>query len=597
MLFNVDGITEWIFDGRVFDIGLFEFCIPANSFFSVMQNTQIPSQKDENGRFIIKDESAEDFVILCMFLNGNIHVVLQDGRYNNIIDIITHLLDKYSCDTNNLDRATSRWFHLTHENWIRDNMYQPDFEYHPMNTDKYYALYNTDLHHEKDLKDLQYDEKYANDNDNINVITDNILFSSIENVHVQPRESIRDYLTKIDFLADIPGVFVAGGYIFSALYGTEAPDIDVFLYRTKDDDYKTDDEAMEKINQIVELITNNINNMVDVNANNMPSTYSFTRTKYALTLYGPTIPIQIIFRIYNSPSEVLHGFDVDSCCLGYKQGKIWYTGRAANALRAGFNTIDFDRMSPSYEYRLVKYAIRGMSIYVPDMNRRRIDQIVLSTYVEKGAWRNRTNLESRYKNAHRNLKGLNLLLFLEAYYDSTNKKKKLNESFVKLAYENSDYSPVPFHLTNPNNGCVPLWMYIHYLTDDDNAQKYPDHYPEYMIHFENFRYENSENLDSEEHIQDFMISHQDIQNIFINNFLSPSAHGRIIFLKADELQKLPNIMNINEHIYEALAIPGKWEFPRSVQFKRIRPGEQATSSFHKIVLDNPKSWYDGLFYQ
>ena len=40
------------------------------------------------------------------------------------------------------------------------------------------------------------------------------------------------------------------------------------------------------------------------------------------------IAVQIILRVYHSPSEVLCGFDVDPCCVGYDGTTVWALPRA-----------------------------------------------------------------------------------------------------------------------------------------------------------------------------------------------------------------------------------------------------------------------------
>lgn len=76
----------------------------------------------------------------------------------------------------------------------------------------------------------------------------------------------------------------------------------------------------------------------------------------------PVFKVQFILRLYKTPSEILHTFDVDSCCLGYDGKDIWLTPRCMFALKAGYNTVNLDLSSPSYTSRLLKYAYRGMKI-------------------------------------------------------------------------------------------------------------------------------------------------------------------------------------------------------------------------------------------
>jgi len=83
------------------------------------------------------------------------------------------------------------------------------------------------------------------------------------------------------------------------------------------------------------------------------------------------IKFQFINRLYESKDQIVHGFDVDSSCLLVDlliddlNKSIFMTERCAYSYVNNINTVNFDRMSPSYIYRLIKYANRGINIYLP----------------------------------------------------------------------------------------------------------------------------------------------------------------------------------------------------------------------------------------
>jgi len=99
------------------------------------------------------------------------------------------------------------------------------------------------------------------------------------------------------------------------------------------------------------------------------------RSAHAVTLVSqyPFRHIQIVLRLYHSPAEVLMGFDVDACAVGFDGQKVVACPRTVLALRTRTNRIDVSRRSPSYEMRLSKYASRGFAVVVPDLIRPRID--------------------------------------------------------------------------------------------------------------------------------------------------------------------------------------------------------------------------------
>jgi len=86
--------------------------------------------------------------------------------------------------------------------------------------------------------------------------------------------------------------------------------------------------------------------------------------------------VQIVLRLYESPAEVLLGYDVDCCCLGFDGDRVWALLRAVRAIQYGTNLLNPLHAWPSkasYEFRLVKYALRGYSISVPGLEDVRLD--------------------------------------------------------------------------------------------------------------------------------------------------------------------------------------------------------------------------------
>ena len=90
----------------------------------------------------------------------------------------------------------------------------------------------------------------------------------------------------------------------------------------------------------------------------------------------PYRSIQIVLRLYSSPSEVLTGFDVDAPCCAYDGDRVWANPRAIVSMMRQSNTVDMTRRSPSYEVRLAKYSSRGFEVYVPGLKRDEIDPTV-----------------------------------------------------------------------------------------------------------------------------------------------------------------------------------------------------------------------------
>ena len=112
----------------------------------------------------------------------------------------------------------------------------------------------------------------------------------------------------------------------------------------------------------------------------------------------PYRSVQIVLRLYQSPAEILAGFDIDAPCCAYdgefydfrhppylidpESGTtVWANPRAIVATMRQCNTVDMSRRSPSYEVRLTKYASRGFEIYIPDLRRADIDPTVRVPFI------------------------------------------------------------------------------------------------------------------------------------------------------------------------------------------------------------------------
>jgi hypothetical protein len=125
----------------------------------------------------------------------------------------------------------------------------------------------------------------------------------------------------------------------------------------------------------------------------------------ALKRESKTIPLQIMLRAYKSPEQIIVGFDIDACSVCYYKGEYYATKRGFFALNNRINHVDVDRISPSYEHRLLKYAInKGFYVRQPLFNRAICDKQLTDAY-------------------HRKIMGSGLpkLLLLEIQYDKYRK--------------------------------------------------------------------------------------------------------------------------------------------------------------------------------
>lgn len=255
----------------------------------------------------------------------------------------------------------------------------------------------------------------------------------------QEFEKYFDLITNNVFLCmDWNNVLIAGGAILSLIskvpeknkisdesiqewYRSDGNfgDIDIFLYGL------SEREATKKIFEIYESIKKVI-----------PKDILCVRGPRAITFVmgNPYRHIQIILRNFKTMSEVLLSFDIDSCAFGYDGNNVWCSNRSHYAITHCVNTVNINKKSSSYEYRLSKYGKRGYAVSVPNFTEENLNEQI-------------------YLKQPHQLKGLAKLLVLEKLDDNVkfqiyrdvldlhqaSMRKNLN---YKTEYEDSDYSKI-----------------------------------------------------------------------------------------------------------------------------------------------------------
>ncbi|KAJ7775677.1 ankyrin repeat protein [Mycena maculata] len=148
-------------------------------------------------------------------------------------------------------------------------------------------------------------------------------------------------------------------YYHSTAYPTS--DVDLFLWGL------TPEQAELKITKIYEAVRDSV-----------PWDVTCVRTKHTVSIHSqyPYRSVQIVLRLYNSPAEILAGFDIDAPCCAYDGSHVYANPRAIVAMMRQCNTVDMTRRSPSYEVRLSKYSARAFEVYVPTLARADIDPTI-----------------------------------------------------------------------------------------------------------------------------------------------------------------------------------------------------------------------------
>ncbi len=451
------------------------------------------------------------------------NIYMKNGRYSMRA---LSIFKKENIDTNTYD------FALKNEDYMRNNMYKEEFKDHPMNTEPYYNLYRVDRELinriNNEIKDNSYD--YFNMRD--------ILFKTFKDFNDIKIDKL--YIEILDELFEgkyNKNIFVAGGYVYNLMMGISIfnSDIDIFLHSCDPD------KAEEIINEIYRLVSE------------FHKVFVVSRTKNAIT-FKTNSEFQVILRLYKSPSEILHGFDVDCCCVGYDGEDLWMTKRAYYAFTHSYNTVNFDRLSPTYENRLVKYGKRGMSILVPNIKINNINTYELVKYDKK--------LMGYDTNKYIKLEGLDKLLVMD--HKKSNDKKNFN-ILSNNAEKLSDYDENTEKISTYDKS-VFQFVLLHLMEKNDKYKKY----------------------------KDFMEKYED--NLLVNSL---KDGGRFYYMKMnieENNQSIDEILHIPDEIYEVLSLLKTMSFEKDVSFKTTNPGEQMTNTFHSIVLENNDKWYNGRFY-
>jgi len=117
-------------------------------------------------------------------------------------------------------------------------------------------------------------------------------------------------------------------------------------------------------------------------------------SSHSVTLLGgPLWPtVQVVLRCYSSPAEVLLGFDVDCCCVGFDGQRAWANSRGLRALSHRVNVVDLTRRSTTYEQRLIKYAGRGFAVGVANLSLDDVDWPFMDEMTKSGALRHAQGL-------------------------------------------------------------------------------------------------------------------------------------------------------------------------------------------------------------
>jgi len=335
--------------------------IHLSPFIETMSKTQLDVEKKEiNGELlnVIGDESPMyDYMDLYLqHIQGvaidELFVDGVDDKERSIEDAQLGLIDLmdimgHGDNLNPMNYPPSMWMMKIHDNWVRDNMI-------PLN-----------LHKEDPFYDLT-------------------------EIPIIDRDALPEHeINRRNWVDKLPeGAYVAGGYaMWLAGYTDSYKDIDVFV-TNKDlltnilmiDTYVWDlDGNMHvpaKIDKIVDdSYKGNYMSYHGMSVNSWPITFNTVQIDKVK---------QVILRVYDCASQIVHGFDLDCCGIFYDPHgkKLWATKRAVWSNKYKTNIIDPLRASPSYVSRLIKYFRRGFNIHTPFLDDSTVNQLEIDALKE-----------------------------------------------------------------------------------------------------------------------------------------------------------------------------------------------------------------------
>ncbi len=265
------------------------------------------------------------------------------------------------------------------------------------------------------------------------------------------------------------------------------------------------------------------------------------RSKRALTLFAcrDGRKYQIVLRLYRTPAEILHSFDVDACCVGFDGSSVLMTERARHAFDSMTNVVDFDLLSPSYESRLVKYMDRYFAIFIPGFDSAYLNHDSLLSISEE--------CDAVRRAACRYMQGLDIILFAV---------------FGGFCHRRSDYDesgPI-----RPKQ-CFTLTGFagsqkVAYDSDDAEEWITPDG---------ELRYAKT------------------TQGVQIT--APGSLEGYVVRPEQDFTPEIIEMLICNAPKSLGYVKP-------KIELLVLGAGEQATSTYHATVLTNVEVWYNGCFF-
>ncbi len=305
----------------------------------------------EGESYVLSDEDPSMFEEFHSFLLGG------DFQWNE--EICQYFA--YMGYPNLLDYPLDFWKIKLQDNWIRNNFYRLHL-WEPLVSPRYDLTENKVVPEQTPLDEAR-NLLLIETGPHVGLVDLTLTFK--RQLIGPPRTMVRDlevFREVVDFTSG--DIILAGGALVTLLYGDNRMPADLDLFITT----KDEDRANANIKHIIGNYAILHRSGFRLGMSEPKDPQKIVRTENAITIGTAKPKYQVILRTYTCPSEVVHGFDLDACGIFYDGDRVWATQRAAYSLQHHINFFDFDRMSPTYGYRLAKYASRGFQVWLPKFN-------------------------------------------------------------------------------------------------------------------------------------------------------------------------------------------------------------------------------------
>lgn len=160
---------------------------------------------------------------------------------------------------------------------------------------------------------------------------------------------------------DMANIVIAGGSVCNAIVKSgHKSDLDLFVFGLNESD------ATELVKKTIKrIIVYAYDNKFSYNILRGEHLVKILLSRTSKLFVIEECEIQIIFRLYQTVSEVLYGFDIGSSSVGIHNNRVYSSAIGMYSYRNMLNIYDPTRSSPTYTSRLCKYCWRGFRILFP----------------------------------------------------------------------------------------------------------------------------------------------------------------------------------------------------------------------------------------